>query len=77
MTIGDLISLNMGSSCDSLRVIYEEHVALNDIKMYKLHPSWLSLNVYKYYVYPEEDNYTNVTFTVYVKDIKGVNPNEI
>lgn len=81
MTIGDLISFNVGSPCDSIRVVHvvlnEQHVILNDTKMYKVHHSWLSLNIDKYYVYPDEDNFTAVTFTVYVKDIKGVNPNEI
>lgn len=73
MTIGELISFNIGSPCDSIRVIHEDHVVLNDIRMYKLHPSWLSLNIDKYYVYPEEDSFTSVVFTVYLKDIKGAN----
>lgn len=55
MTIGELITLNAGCTCDYIKILKSDTTILNETKMCDVHQAWFSFDVRMYMTYADDD----------------------
>ena len=68
MTIGELISSNVGSSIDFIEIMYQDKTILKDTKMNSVHKTWYSFVIKCYMTWSDDDGY--IHFVVCLKNPK-------
>lgn len=68
MTIGELITSNVGSSIDFIEIMYQDKTLLKDINMNDVHKAWYSFVVKCYMTWSDKEEF--IHFIVCIKNPK-------